>query len=89
MKKPGVLLGTPVCLSWTPQSLTILQLWMAPEVALAHPLASPSGKYDFKADLWSLGITAIEMAEMLPPYARMNPISGHDVRTNHLNKKAD
>ena len=38
--------------------------WMAPEVIACDPANSASdAKYDNRSDLWSLGITAIEMAE--------------------------
>ena len=41
-------------------------LWMSPELI-------ESGSYGTPTDVWSLGITVIEMAEMKPPYADVNP----------------
>ncbi|XP_047450293.1 serine/threonine-protein kinase TAO1 [Mugil cephalus] len=45
--------------------------WMAPEVILAMD----EGQYDGKVDIWSMGITCIELAERKPPLFNMNAMS--------------
>ena len=46
---------------------------MAPET-FASVTNLDGGDYDFKVDLWSLGITAIELAERKPPHAETTSV---------------
>uniref|UniRef100_A0A8C7GNZ5 non-specific serine/threonine protein kinase n=1 Tax=Oncorhynchus kisutch TaxID=8019 RepID=A0A8C7GNZ5_ONCKI len=46
--------------------------WMAPEVIACDE--NPDSTYDYRSDIWSLGITAIETAEGAPPLCDMHPM---------------
>lgn len=63
--------------------------WMAPEVSnncwVTSPLSRPSVQviicenvrdrpYTVSADIWSLGITLLELAETAPPYQDLHPM---------------
>jgi serine/threonine protein kinase len=41
--------------------------WMSPEVI-------QKSEYDFSTDIWSLGVTCIELAEGEPPYSNIKPL---------------
>jgi serine/threonine protein kinase len=52
--------------------------WMAPEVITCKrggPGGGASLGYDERADLWSVGITALELAEGAPPHAAVSPLT--------------
>ncbi|XP_078000987.1 mitogen-activated protein kinase kinase kinase kinase 3-like isoform X2 [Glandiceps talaboti] len=44
--------------------------WMAPEVAAVER----KGGYNFQCDVWAVGITAIELAELQPPMFDLHPM---------------
>eukprot|EP00117_Sycon_ciliatum_P009942 scpid22636/ scgid12036/ Serine/threonine-protein kinase 10 len=46
--------------------------WMAPEVVVCE--TNKDLPYDYRADIWSAGITLIELADMQPPYHEMHPM---------------
>uniref|UniRef100_A0AAY4BL10 non-specific serine/threonine protein kinase n=1 Tax=Denticeps clupeoides TaxID=299321 RepID=A0AAY4BL10_9TELE len=46
--------------------------WMAPEVVMCE--TSKDRPYDYKADIWSLGVTLIELAQIEPPNHELNPM---------------
>uniref|UniRef100_A0A182M0L4 Protein kinase domain-containing protein n=1 Tax=Anopheles culicifacies TaxID=139723 RepID=A0A182M0L4_9DIPT len=58
MQKHDTFIGTPY--------------WMAPELVLCETFRD--NPYDFKVDIWSLGITLIEFAQMEPPNSEMSPM---------------
>jgi len=46
--------------------------WMAPEVIMCETVKD--SPYNYKADIWSFGITLIEFAEVNPPNHEMHPM---------------
>uniref|UniRef100_A0A8C5MEE1 non-specific serine/threonine protein kinase n=1 Tax=Leptobrachium leishanense TaxID=445787 RepID=A0A8C5MEE1_9ANUR len=58
LQRRGSFIGTPY--------------WMAPEVVMCETMKD--APYDYRADVWSLGITLIEMAQIEPPHHELNPM---------------
>uniref|UniRef100_H3D721 non-specific serine/threonine protein kinase n=1 Tax=Tetraodon nigroviridis TaxID=99883 RepID=H3D721_TETNG len=85
---PWVLIEIFSCLSFMPAGFSVkvshraateyitnqlcLSFMMAPEVVMCE--TSKDRPYDYKADIWSLGVTLIELAQIEPPNHEMNPM---------------
>ena len=54
------------CALRTPQVIGT-PMWMSPEMIEV-------GQYDHRTDIWSLGITAIELAQLTPPLFDITPV---------------
>jgi hypothetical protein len=60
MSRRGTMIGTPH--------------WMAPEAFTGQNADGEETEYDCRVDVWSLGVTAIELAEKQPPHAQKRSI---------------
>lgn len=47
--------------------------WMAPEVIADESNSDSDGGYDSRADVWAIGITAIELVDGKAPFQDMHP----------------
>ena len=52
---------------------------MAPEVIMTEN--SPTNTYDQKADIWSIGITVIELADKSPPLCDIHPSTQQSLKS--------